>query len=216
MSVRRVLIVDDHPLIREGLKGMIAEESDLTICGETGSLREAQELVRELEPNVVIVDLSLEDGDGLELIRRIQGRYSAIRLLVCSMRDESLFAERVLNAGAHGYISKHEVAAHVIDALRQVLAGKIYLSPDIVDRIISSRAFHSSLEADTPIAGLSNRELEVFELIGQGRTTAEIAAQLTLSVKTIETHREKLKRKLGLSTAGELMRYAVQWDLEHH
>lgn len=208
-----VLIVDDHPLVREGLKGLIAEESDLTVCAETGSLRAAQDLVREQQPDVVIVDLSLEDGDGLELIRRLKSHYPHIKMLVCSMRDESLFAERAINTGAHGYINKHEVAGHVIDALRRVLAGKIYLSPDIVDRIVSGFA-RNQPSTGSPIQDLSNRELEVFLLIGQGRSTAEIANQLNLSVKTVETHREKIKRKLGLHSASELVRQAAQWDLE--
>lgn len=167
-----------------------------------------------MQPDAVIVDLSLEDGNGLELIRRLKNRYPELRLLVCSMRDESLFAERAINAGAHGYINKHEVTSHVIDALRQVLAGKVYLSPDVVERIISGFAHQKQPDSGSSIDGLSNRELEVFWLIGQGRSTAEIAKQLNLSVKTVETHREKIKRKLGLASAGELMRHAVQWDLE--
>jgi DNA-binding NarL/FixJ family response regulator len=212
-NVSTVLIVDDHPLVREGLKGLIAEEADLAVCAETGSMRRAQELVREKQPDIVIIDLSLEDGNGLELIRRLKSHYPHIKMLVCSMRDESLFAERAINTGAHGYINKHEVAGHVIDALRQVLGGKIYLSPDVVERIITGFARNQPVTGSS-IEELSNRELEVFWLIGQGRSTAEIAKQLNLSVKTVETHREKIKRKLGLTSAGELMRHAVQWDLE--
>ncbi|MBK5940201.1 DNA-binding response regulator [Halochromatium roseum] len=211
---RTVLIVDDHPLVREGLKGVISEAADLTVCGETGKIREAQDLARELNPDIAIIDLSLEDGNGLELIRRLKSRYPELRMLVCSMRDESLFAERAINSGAHGYINKHEVAGHVIDALRQVLAGKIYLSPDVVERIITGFAHQKQPTAGSSIDELSNRELEVFWLIGQGRSTTEIAKQLSLSVKTVETHREKIKRKLGLTSAGQLMRHAVQWDLE--
>ena len=208
-----ILIVDDHPLVREGLKGLIAEEPDLRVCGETGSMRKALDLVREHEPDIVIVDLALTDGNGLELIRRLASHYPKLKMLVCSMRDESLFAERAINAGAHGYINKHEVAAHVVSAIRQVLADKIYLSPDVVERIISGFAKKQPVGGSS-IDELSNRELEVFWLIGQGRSTTQIAEQLNLSVKTVETHREKIKRKLGLSTAGELMRHAVQWDLE--
>ncbi len=212
-KVSTILIVDDHPLVREGLKGLIAEEPDLSVCGETGSMREAQELVRELQPDIVIVDLSLEDGNGLELIRRLKSHYPQLKMLVCSMHDESLFAERTINTGAQGYINKHEVAGHVVDALRKVLSGKIYLSPEVVDRIITGFARNQPVTGSS-IEDLSNRELEVFWLIGQGYTTAEIAKQLNLSVKTIETHREKIKRKLGLTSAGQLMRQAVQWDLE--
>ncbi|MCF7983391.1 MAG: response regulator transcription factor [Thiohalocapsa sp.] len=212
-SVSSVLIVDDHPLVREGLKGLIADEPGLEVCGETGSMRQAQDMVRQTQPDVVIVDLSLMDGNGLELIRRLKSHYPHIKLLVCSMRDESLFAERAMNAGAHGYINKHEVVGHVVDAIKQVLAGKVYLSPDIVERIISGFA-KSQPAGGSSIDDLSNRELEVFWLIGQGKSTAEIAKQLSLSVKTVETHREKIKRKLGLTSAGQLMRHAVQWDLE--
>ncbi|MGB5834835.1 MAG: response regulator transcription factor [Thiohalocapsa sp.] len=212
-SVSTVLIVDDHPLVREGLKGLIAEEPDLSVCAETGSMRQAQEIVRESHPDIVIVDLSLEDGNGLELIRRLKSHYPQIKMLVCSMHDESLFAERAINTGAHGYINKHEVVGHVIDALRQVLDGKIYLSPHIVERIVTGFARNQAASGSS-IEDLSNRELEVFWLIGRGRSTADIAKQLNLSVKTIETHREKIKRKLGLTSAGELMRHAVQWDLE--
>jgi DNA-binding NarL/FixJ family response regulator len=212
-NLSTVLIVDDHPLVREGLKGLIAEEPDLSVCGETGSLREAQELVREFQPDITIVDLSLEDGNGLELIRRLKSHYPQLKMLVCSMCDESLFAERAINTGARGYINKHEVAEHVVDAVRQVLSGKIYLSAEMVERIIAGLARNEPAKGST-IRDLSNRELEVFWLIGQGRSTAEIAKQLNLSVKTVETHREKIKRKLGLTSAGQLMRHAVQWDLE--
>lgn len=214
-NVSRVLIVDDHPLVREGLKGLIAEEPDLTVCAETGSMRRAQELAREKRPDVVIVDLSLEDGNGLELIRRLKSHYPNLKMLVCSMRDESLFAERAISTGAHGYINKHEVAGNVIDALRHVLGGKIYLSPEVVERIIGGLARDQPLN-ESSIKELTNRELDVFWLIGKGRSTAEIAKHLSLSVKTVETHREKIKRKLGVSSAGELMRHAVQWDLEQN
>lgn len=208
-----VLIVDDHPLVREGLKALIAGEPDLCVCGETGSMRDAQNLVREKQPDIVIIDLSLEDGNGLDLIRRLKNRYPQTKLLVCSMRDESLFAERAIATGAHGYINKHEVTTRIIEALHRVLDGKIYLSSQMVERIVSSLS-QNQLPTDSAIKELSNRELEVFWLIGQGRSTGEIAEHMHLSTKTVETHREKIKRKLGLTSAGELMRHAVQWDLE--
>jgi DNA-binding NarL/FixJ family response regulator len=141
----RVLIVDDHPLVREGLKGLIAGEPDLIVCAETSSMRGAQELAREQRPDVVIVDLSLEDGNGLELIRRLKSHYPQIKILVCSMHDESLFAERAISTGAHGYINKHEVVGHVINALRHVLDGKIYLSSEVVERVVSGIARHQPL-----------------------------------------------------------------------
>jgi DNA-binding NarL/FixJ family response regulator len=214
-NVSTVMIVDDHPLVREGLKGLIADEPDLSVCAETGGMRRAQELAREERPDIVIVDLSLEDGNGLDLIRRLKSHYPNIKMLVCSMRDESLFAERAISTGAHGYINKHEAAGHVIDALRHVLSGKIYLSPEVIERVINGLARAQPLPQSS-IKELTNRELDVFWLIGKGRSTAEIAKQLNLSVKTVETHREKIKRKLGLTSAGELMRHAVQWDLEQN
>ncbi len=209
----RILIVDDHPVVREGLKYLIAGEADLSVCGEAGTMRQAQELVRNLKPDVVLIDLVLADGNGLDLIRRLNSHFPDLKMLVCSMRDESLFAERAINLGARGYISKHEVARHVISALRQVIAGKRYLGSDMVERIIAGLAQHPATGGSS-VEDLSNRELEVFELIGQGCSTGEIARQLSLSVKTVETHREKIKRKLGLTTSGQLMRQAVQWELE--
>jgi DNA-binding NarL/FixJ family response regulator len=212
-STHRVLIVDDHPLVREGLKGLIAQEADLRVCAEAGGVGSALEMARERRPDVAIVDLSLEDGNGLDLIRRLNSHFPSIRILVCSMRDEALFARRAIDAGAHGYINKHEVAGHVIAALRQVLAGKTYLGPDIADRGLGGATPEQPLDTSA-IGQLSNRELEVYGLIGRGCSTAEIARQLSLSVKTIETHRQHIKRKLGLTCAGELVRHAVHWDLE--
>jgi DNA-binding NarL/FixJ family response regulator len=216
IGIRSILIVDDHPLLRDGLKMLVSAEPDLNVCGETGSLREAANLVRDLEPNLVLIDLALEDGNGLDLIHRLNGRYPDIRFLICSMRDESLYAERSIAAGAHGFISKSEPSSQILEAIRQVLAGKRYLSAKVVEHIVNGFAHQKQPESGRPIDRLSNRELEVFWLIGQGLSTTEIAERLTISVKTVETHREKIKRKLGLSSAGELMRYAVQWDLEQH
>lgn len=209
----RVMLVDDHPIVREGLKVHITAQPDLEICAETGSIRSAQQLVRNHQPDIVIVDLYLEDGNGLELIRRLRYQYPELKILVCSMSDESLFAERAVNAGANGYINKQEVAEHVVAAIRQILAGKVYFSPTMVQHVISGFANRVPVN-QSPIDALSDRELEVFTLIGKGEATSQIAAQLHLSVKTIETHRDKIKRKLGLSSGNQLVRHAVQWDLE--
>lgn len=215
ISIRSVLIVDDHPLLRDGLKTLVSAEPDLNVCGETGSVREAADLVRDLEPNLVLLDITLEDGNGLDLIHRLHGRHPDVRFLICSMRDESLYAERSIACGAHGFISKGEPSSHILEAIRQVLAGKRYLSAQVVEHIVNGFAHQKQPESGRSIDSLSNRELEVFWLIGQGLSTHEVAKRLTISVKTVETHREKIKRKLGLTSAGELMRHAVQFNLEH-
>lgn len=209
------MIVDDHPVVREGLKGMIAGEPDFSICGETGSIRAAQQMAREKLPDIIIVDLYLEDGNGLELIRRLKAHYPDLKLLVCSMSDEFLFAERAVNAGANGFINKKELTNHVVQAIRQIMAGKIYFSPNMVQLVISGYANRGPGHG-TSLNELTDRELEVFSMIGKGRSTSQIADELHLSVKTIETHRDKIKRKLGLSSGNQLIRHAVQWDLDQH
>lgn len=211
--IKRILIVDDHPLVRAGLAGLIEPEKDLEICGEAGSTRAALSAVRELDPDLVMVDLSLSDGNGIELIKRLKVHYPALKILVVSMHDESLFAERAINAGALGYVNKHEATEHIVDAIRQVLAGKIYLSANMVERVINGFAKKKDTGTSS-VEDLSDRELEVFGLIGEGLSTSRIAERLHLSVKTVETHREKIKRKLQLATGGELVRHAVQWQLE--
>jgi DNA-binding NarL/FixJ family response regulator len=210
----RIFIVDDHPVVRRGLRMLIDDESDLLVCGEAG---DADEALRELDakkPDLVIVDLSLKGGSGLELIKRIKSRSTTMKMLVSSMFDESLYAERVLNAGALGYVSKQEAMEKVIEAIRCVLSGRIYLSAAMNDRMLHRFARDHQVPDRSPVETLSDRELEVFEMIGRGRSTAEIAALLHLSVKTVETHREKVKAKLGLRSGGELHQYAVRWVLE--
>jgi len=209
----RILIVDDHPLVRAGLRSLIDAEPDLTICAEVSNVRDAIELARSQAPDLVLVDISLDDGNGIELIKRLKVHDPDIKMLVCSMHDESLFAERAINAGARGYVNKHQVTEQVLDAIRQVLAGRIYLSEKMVERVING--FAKKKDGGTSsIEDLSDRELEVFGLIGQGLSTSKIAERLHLSVKTVETHREKIKRKLQLATGGELVRHAVQWHME--
>jgi DNA-binding NarL/FixJ family response regulator len=206
----RILIVDDHPLVRAGFEALIGGEPDLEVCGEAEGYAEALRLADELEPDAAIVDLSLADGSGLELVKRLHARHPTTRLLVCSMHDESLFAARVLKAGARGYVNKQEATGHVVQAVREVLDGGIYLSPAMTERVRQ----RTTADAPTSVEGLTDRELEVFSLIGKGVGTAQIATQLHLSVKTVETHREKIKRKLNLASGSELARYAVQWVLE--
>lgn len=210
----RILIVDDHPVVRNGLRMLIDDEPDLIVCGEAGDADEAIRVLDAKKPDLVIVDLSLKGSSGLELIKRIKSRTVTSKMLVSSMFDESLYAERVLNAGALGYVSKQEAMEKVVEAIRCVLSGRVYLSAAMSDRMLHRLARDQKAPERSPVESLSDRELEVFELIGRGRTTAEIANQLHLSVKTVETHREKVKAKLGLKSAAELYQYAVRWVME--
>jgi DNA-binding NarL/FixJ family response regulator len=209
----RVLLVDDHPLVRRGLADVIAREPDLEACGEAGDVAEGLAVVERTKPHVVVVDLTLKTGHGLELIEKLKNRDPDLKILVSSMHDEMLFAERVLRAGARGYISKQEPPEALIRAIRQVLRGELYLSPRMTSRLLN-RVVAGANTQDDPVQGFSNRELEVYEMIGQGLTIQQIASRLHLSPKTIETHREKIKQKLNVTNSAELNRRAVQWVLE--
>lgn len=209
----RILIVDDHPLVREGLLGLISAQPDFEVCGEASSLAEAREFLAADCPDVLILDLTLRDGNGIELIAEVKA--AGVKVLVLSMHDESLFAERALRAGALGYITKHEAPRNIIQAIRTVLAGKLYLSARLTEQMVQ-RAVGAGDVGRTPLERLSNRELEIFELFGQGLTVREIAGKLQLSPKTVETHREHIKDKLALKNTTELTKYAVQWVLERH
>jgi DNA-binding NarL/FixJ family response regulator len=213
-EIHRILIVDDHPLVRVGLKSLIEVEADLEICGETGQIGEALDLVRATEPDLAIVDLSLADGNGLELVKRLAAHQEDLRILVCSMHDESLFAQRVLGAGAMGYINKQEATTHILDAVRKLLEGKVWLSKAMTERMLQGFAQGRSSQKTASVESLSDRELEVFGLIGQGMGPSQIAELLHLSVKTIETHKQKIKKKLNLSSSSELTRRAMLWTLE--
>lgn len=212
--VTRIVIVDDHPLVREGLCGLLASQTDFVVCGEASGAAEARRVVAETKPDVAIIDLTLADGSGLELVKEFKARYGDVKLLVLSMHDESLYAERVLRAGAVGYVSKHEASRTIVQAVRTILSGKLYLSPNMTELVVQ-RAFVSGADpARTPVERLTEREREVFELIGQGLGSRQIAVKLGISPKTIETHREHIKEKLELATSTELTKYAVQWVLE--
>jgi DNA-binding NarL/FixJ family response regulator len=213
---RRILIVDDHPLVRVGLSSLIEAEADLVVCGETGKMREAVDLVRTANPDLVIVDLSLADGNGLDLVKRLAAQHDKLRILVCSMHDESLFAHRVLGAGARGYVNKQEAARHIVSAIRHLLNGKIWLSEPMMERVLDGIAKGRSASTSTSatVENLSDRELEVFGLIGEGMGPSQIAELLHLSVKTIETHKQKIKTKLNLKSGSELTRRAMQWMIE--
>ena len=213
-SVAKVLIVDDHPLVRRGLAELISKEPDLQVSGEAAGAAEALGQLTSNRPNLVIIDLSLQEGSGLDLIKQIKAMDDSIKVLVSSMHDESLFAERSIRAGASGYIHKEEATEKVIEAIRYVLKGKVYLSEDMSERILHQFAGIEELPPEGSISKLSNRELEVFELIGSGLSTRQIAEKLHRSIKTIETYRESIKQKLNLRTSNELIRHAVQWELE--
>ncbi|MBK5969961.1 MULTISPECIES: response regulator [Thiorhodovibrio] len=215
-DARRVLIVDDHPLVRAGLSAVINQESDLFVCGEAGTAREAMELVQHTQADIVILDLTLPDGSGLDLIKRLTKLPGCPRLLVCSIHEESLFAQRALAAGASGYINKQEATTLVVTAIRKVLSGSNYLSEGMTQFLLRQLTGRVTNDSQASVDSLTAREVEVFMLIGKCLSASKIAEQLHLSVKTIETHRAKIKRKLNLATSGELTRYAVQWVLEQH
>lgn len=210
----KLLVVDDHPIVRRGLRELVADEPDLDVCGEAEDVSQALQQLEATRPDVVIVDLTLKGGHGLELIQDIKARNQQVKMLVSSMHDESLFAERALRAGAAGYISKQESPEKIIDAVRRVLRGEIYLSPRMTSRLLHRISTGEPLEKNA-VETLSDRELEVFEMVGQGLSTKQIARKLDLSHKTIETHREKIKLKLNLKNSAELSRHATQWVLEN-
>jgi len=208
---KRVVIVDDHPPMRKGLAQLINQEPDLETCGEAGNIPEALQVVESLKPDVVIVDMVLKDASGLDLLKDLKNRFPDLPTLVLSMQNESIYAERALRAGARGYIMKEETTENVVSALRQVLSGEVYLSDKMSKRILNQLAGGRSDKGKFSIEGLSDRELEVFQLIGQGYQSREVAKKLHLSVKTIESYREHIKVKLNLENAAQLTQTAIQW-----
>jgi len=210
----RVLIVDDHPIFRRGIAELINEEGDMEVAGEASNTIEAIRMVAEMRPDVVVVDLSLQDGHGIELIEQISQRVDGPQMIVCSMHDESLFAERALRAGAMGYVNKQETSERLVDAIRRVQRGEVVLSPKMTRKLLHNVVGGKTGE-QSPMESLSNREFEVFEMIGEGLTTKQIAARLDLSPKTVEAHREKIKTKLGLANSAQLSRRAFLWVYEN-
>ena len=211
-KAKRIVIVDDHPLFRKGLEQLINSSDDaFNICGEAGDAAEGMSVIRQLKPDLVIVDLSLPGANGIELIKNIRAEFQKLPVLILSMHDESLYALRSMRAGAQGYVMKQEALDSVISAIREIFAGRPYLSPDMSARVIAKIA-HGTGEANASMVdGLSDRELEILELIGKGRDVREIAGLLHLSPKTVETHRAHIKEKLNLANARQVARYAVQW-----
>ena len=210
----RIVIVDDHPMVRERLAEIINREADMKVCGEAEDRPNALEVIGREQPDLAIVDLTLKRSNGLDLIKDLRAMHPELRILVVSMQEENLYAERVIRAGAHGYITKQEATRKILEALRLVLSGKVYLSDalsaDILSRMVGkSKAPGSSFEL------LTDRELQVFDLVGQGFGTRQIAEQLGLDVKTVETYRARIKDKLELKDASELLRTAIAWKLDH-
>jgi DNA-binding NarL/FixJ family response regulator len=207
---RRVLIVDDHPLTRRGMAQLLAQQDDLSVCGEAGSAAQAFTLVNSLRPDLVLVDMSLPDKPGIELIKEIKVLHPQVLILVVSMHDENLYAQRALRAGARGYLMKNEGGEKLIEALRQVLSGEVYVSHAMSARILNVYSGRPARSTDT-LVSLTDREFEVFQFLGEGLTTREIGVRLHLSPKTVESHRLHMREKLGLKSGPELIRYAVRW-----
>lgn len=214
MKPTKVLIVDDHPLVRTGLTMRLSVLPELTVVGEAASGAEALAQVDALHPDLILIDISLKSGNGIDLVKQIHSRRPHIKMLVVSGFDESLYAERALRAGALGYLNKQESNEKLIDAVHTVLSGQRFISSKIAQRLMAN-ALGDPAPTKTGVERLSNRELEIFRLIGEGKSTGAIAEQLFLSPHTIDTHRENIKRKLSLADAGELSRAAVQWVLEN-
>ncbi len=207
---RKVFLVDDHPVLRQGLGRLIDDQPDLAICGEAESPVEAMRLLPAAKPDVVIVDLTLKGGDGLELCKQIRDRFTTLPILVVSMHDESLYAERALKAGARGYVMKQEPQETVMTALRTVAGGEVYLSAKMSAKLLRS---FSGVKSDgdlPPLERLTDRELEIFRLIGDGHSVRTIAEKLFLSTKTVEAHKEHIKQKLNLKSSNELLQYAIE------
>ena len=210
----RVLLVEDHPIVRHGLMMLINDESDLSVCGEAESVKDAVEQVKKTKPDVVVVDIALSDGSGLDLIKELHAADPDLPILAVSMHDESIYAERALRAGAKGYIMKKAAMDSLLVAIRRVLDGEIYLSDAMSARLLKKLMNPGDI-ASSPIDSLTDREFQVFRLIAEGVGPSEIANRLQLSVKTIETHREHIKEKLGLKSGTELTRFSLQWSMEN-
>jgi DNA-binding NarL/FixJ family response regulator len=212
MTKTRILLVDDHPLVREWLTNLINQQPDLVVCGEAEDGPQALSVIAAAQPDLAVVDLSLKGGSGLDLIKDLKDLHPALLVLVLSMHDESLYAERVLRAGARGYIMKREVTGQIITAIRRVHDGHLHLSDRIAAAIASKFAGGRPVPGESTVALLSDRELEVFQLLGQGRETKQIAESLHISIKTVQAYCARSKQKLKLSNATELLREAIRWE----
>ncbi|HNY50802.1 MAG TPA: response regulator transcription factor [Smithella sp.] len=207
----RILIVDDHPIFRQGLTQLINQENDLCVCGEADDYQSAMKAVTDLKPDMIIVDITLKDMSGIDLIKEIRKFNKKATMLVISMHDESLYAERAFRAGAKGYVMKQEASESIVHAICQVRSGGIYASPKMTEQILSRFVDGPKDATESPLQALTDREIEVFQLIGEGLSISEIGLRLHLSVKTIGTYRERIKEKLQFKSSIELLRYALNW-----
>ncbi len=209
----KIFVVDDHPIVRQGLGLLINREPDMIVCGAAEEAQSALRAIPTLQPDVLVVDISLTGPDGLELVKTIRTRDANLPILVLSMHDESIYAERALRAGANGYIMKQEATEKVLVAIRRILRGDVYLSDRVSSKMLQQYVRGSSTARESPVADLSDRELEVFRLVGEGHGTRQIAEELHLSVKTVETYQAHIKEKLSLRNARELVQHAIEWHL---
>ena len=212
----RVFIVDDHPLVREGLTNLMNGQNDLIVCGEAKNSAQAIDGIMKTRPDVALIDISLENESGLELVKQLAGQFREVALIVLSMHDEGLYAERALRAGARGYVMKHETSSSVLASIRRVLEGGVYISERIINRMAMRLTLPGGAAATSPVERLSDRELEIFRLLGQGRTTSQIAEDLHLSLKTVQAYCARAKEKFGVTSLTELLRAAIQWDEASH
>ncbi|MCF7975449.1 MAG: response regulator transcription factor [Phycisphaerae bacterium] len=211
MPQTRIFIVDDHPIVRDGLKLLIDHQDDLTVCGEADDIKSALRGVAQAKPDVVLTDITLKASDGLELTKDLKILYPDLHIIVLSIHDESTYAERALRAGAQGYLMKEVVSDHIIEAIHTVCRDEIFVSDQIAKRLLHKIVGGKSTQTASGTDALSDRELEIFKLIGQGFKASQIAKQLHLSVKTVETYRARIKEKLDIKDAGSLLQFAIQW-----
>jgi DNA-binding NarL/FixJ family response regulator len=211
----RIIVVDDHPIVRERLTEIINREPDLVVCGEAEDRSGGLQAIKSQGPDLVIIDLTLKSSDGLEMIKDIHTRWPKLAMLVVSMHDESLYAERVIRAGALGYITKQEATRKILVAIRRVLEGQIYVHEQIATQLLSRLSSHSGPGASGPAELLADRELQVFDLTGRGMNTREVAARLNISAKTVETYRARIREKLKLKDGSELLQMAIAWTHNH-
>jgi DNA-binding NarL/FixJ family response regulator len=212
----RVFIVDDHPLVREGLSNLINEQADLVVCGEAEDAAQALAGIGVARPDLALIDISLKTASGLELVKDLGVHFPAVALIVLSMHDDLLYAERALRAGARGYVMKRETTKDVLTAIRRVLQGDVYVSERVMTAMARRLGTPRKGAASTPVEQLSDRELEIFRLLGQGRTTSQIAEDLHLSLKTVQAYCARAKEKFGVSSLGELLRAAIRWEDATH
>jgi len=207
----KIMIVEDHPIFRLGMIELINQEEDMQVCGYAEDVAAARKIIKKEMPDLVVVDLSLKNSNGIDLVKEINEKYKNMFCLVLSMHDESLHAERCIMAGAKGYIMKQEASDYVVKAIQEIMSGNLYVSKNIMSHILNKLHNHSAAQHESPLQNLTDRELQIFQLIGRGNTSGEIADQLNISVKTIGTYRERIKEKLNLEHGGKLVRQAVIW-----